>query len=438
MTATNDVLLIAALMLGALFFHPRLLNARLWRATVTPLASIIGSGFLVAGPILDYAAGTLAWLAMLGLCAVAYLFGAAIRHNILHVEPEIGRHPPRLVAGIEQASDLALSLAYFVSVAYYLNLFAAFGLRLGDIVDPFWIRAVSTAVIASVGVVGALGGLRALERLEVVAVGLKLSLIGGLFAALGVATALALAAGDFAWHAPAHARGAREVSILLGLVILVQGFETSRYLGAEYDAATRVKTMRWAQWIATAIYLVFVLLITRYFTNGLPAEGGETAIIDMLAPIGAAVAPMIIVAALASQLSAAVADLNGAGGLLAESSGRRLRVKAGNLITALVAIAITWTANIYEIIAYASKVFVIYYGLQSLQAAISAWRRRRFGMAALFSLGVLIASAVILFAAPADVQPAAGLCRGALAPHAGTLNNSSTDIISVFSTTAPH
>ncbi len=199
------------------------------------------------------------------------------------------------------------------------------------------------------------------------------------------------------------ARGAREVSILLGLVILVQGFETSRYLGAEYDAATRVKTMRWAQWIATAIYLVFVLLITRYFTNGLPAEGGETAIIDMLAPIGAAVAPMIIVAALASQLSAAVADLNGAGGLLAESSGRRLRVKAGNLITALVAIAITWTANIYEIIAYASKVFVIYYGLQSLQAAISAWRRRRFGMAALFSLGVLIASAVILFAAPADV-----------------------------------
>lgn len=92
---------------------------------------------------------------MLGLCAVAYLFGAAIRHNIVHVEPELHCDPPKLVGALERMSELALSFAYFVSVAYYLNLFAAFGLRFGSIVDPFWIRVAATAVIAGVGVVGA-------------------------------------------------------------------------------------------------------------------------------------------------------------------------------------------------------------------------------------------------------------------------------------------
>jgi hypothetical protein len=398
--AANIILIGVALLLGAVFFHPKLLRARLWRATVTPLASIIGSGFLVAGPILADAAGRLAWLAMLGLCALAYLFGAAIRRNIVEVEPKYPDHLSPLAVGIERASSAALSLAYFVSVAYYLNLFAAFGLRLGALVDPFWIRIAATAVIASIGAVGALGGLKALERLEVDAVGLKLSVIGGLFAALILASVLAAASGTFSWPNLPHARGANEIRILLGLVILVQGFETSRYLGAEYDSETRRRTMRWAQWISTGIYLAFVLLITPYFTDGLPAAGGETAILDMLKPLATAVVPVIIIAALASQSSAAIADMNGAGGLISEVAGGRVSVNIGNLLTALVAIAITWTANIYEIITYASKAFVLYYALQSLQAAMSATRERRFGQAALFAAGVLIAATIIVFAIP--------------------------------------
>jgi hypothetical protein len=402
MSATNIILVLCAALLLPVLFHPALLRSPLWRATVTPLASIIGSGFLVCGPILADAAGRMAWLAMLGLCAVAYLFGAAIRHNIEHVEPELGRHPAGTVAWLERASNLALSLAYFVSVTYYLNLFAAFGLRLFDVIDPFRIRLASSAAIGVVGAAGALGGLRAVERLEVGAVGLKLSLIGGLIAALAAATAIALVHGTFAWHPTGHVRGMREVGILLGLVILVQGFETSRYLGDGYDAATRIATMRRAQWLSTAIYVVFVLLVTPYFMDGLPAEGGETLIVDMLRPIGSAVAPMIVVAALASQLSAACADMNGAGGLLEESSGRRVSVKAGNLTTAVVALAITWSANIYQIIAYASQAFVAYYALQSLQAAHSAWRMRRPGRVALFVGATLLALIVVVFAIPAQ------------------------------------
>lgn len=402
MTPTNITLLVASVLIAGLLFQPRLLKSELWQATVTPLASIIGSGFLVAGPILAHAAGNKAWMAMLGLCGAGYLFGTAIRHNIRHVEPHLKDSPSRFEAGLERASELALSLAYFVSVAYYLNLFAAFGLRIGHLTDPFWIRVAASVVIAGVGAVGVMGGLDALERLEVGAVALKLSLIGGLFVALGLATALAMQAGAFHWPPEPHPHGTEELRILLGLVILVQGFETSRYLGAAYDADTRIRTMRWAQWIATGVYLVFILLITAYFRDGLPAQGGETAIIDMLGPIGAAVGPLIILTALASQLSAAVADMNGAGGLIAEASGKRLRVRYGNLATAVAAIGVTWAGDIYQIITYASKAFVAYYALQCLQATVSAWRLKRFPMAIACAFGVILALAVIAFAVPAE------------------------------------
>ncbi len=403
MSIASLVLLATAVALACVFFNPRLLRSQRWQATVTPLASIIGSGFLVVGPILATIAGTSAWAAMGALCAVAYLFGAAVRENILNVEPQLGYGASQTVAGLERASETALSFAYFVSVAYYLNLFAAFGLRLGDIADPIVVRVGATAVIAAIGVVGLLGGLDALERLEIGAVGLKLCVIGGLFAALILSDAMALGEGSFTWQAPFHAHRMEELRVLLGLVILVQGFETSRYLGATYDATTRVRTMRYAQWISAGVYMVFILTITPFFGVEPPLEHGETAIIDMLRPIGSALAPMVILAALASQLSAAVADTNGAGGLLSEASRRRLRVNTGNVITAAAAIAITWTADIYQIITCASKMFVIYYGLQSMQATLSAWRRGSPGKALLFLLAVLIALGIVLFAIPASV-----------------------------------
>lgn len=399
MTVTNVILIVASLACAGVMFAPRLLRAPLWRATVTPLASIIGSGFLVVGPILAHTVGNLAWLAMLFLCAAAFLFASAIQHNIVRIEPQLAKNPAPVVKRIEDLSSLALSLAYFVSIAYYLNLFAAFGLRLADIRDPQWVRIAATIVIASVGLIGVGGGLRALEKLEIGAVGLKLSVIGGLFVTLLFADGTALAGGNLVLDAPSHAQGFDEFRVLLGLIILVQGFETSRYLGEEYDAATRIRTMRWAQWIATGIYLVFIVLITPYFTGKLQSQSGETAIIDMLRPVGSALAPMIILIALASQLSAAVADTNGAGGLLAETSGR-ITPNLGHLVAALAAIAITWSANIYEIITYASRAFVAYYGLQSLQALISAWRHGRRWHAAVFGLGVVLAAIVVVFAEP--------------------------------------
>ena len=401
-TIADSLLTAGVIGLAFVMLNPRLLKSTLWRATVTPLASIIGSGFLVSGPILDHAAGVHAWIAMTGLCLIAYLFGAAIRHNIANIEPNLANFTSGPTFWMERASNLSLAIAYFISVAYYLNLFAAFFLRLFDITDPLLIQLAATSVIAVIGAVGAFGGLRALERIEILAVGLKLCLIGGLLIALTQFNAAGLISGDWAWRAPDTTHGWEETRILLGLVILVQGFETSRYLGAEYDTETRIKTMRWSQWLAAAIYLTFILLITVLFRNGLPAEGGETAIIDMLQPVGAILAPAIVLTALSSQLSAAVADTNGAGGLLSEAFKTKIDVRIGNVATAAAAAAIIWIFDIYEIIAYASKVFVAYYALQCAIAARDAWRQNRRTNAATYAAGIVICLIVIVFAIPAE------------------------------------
>ncbi len=396
---TNIVLILGSLAMAALCLSPAVLRARSWRATVTPLASIIGSGFLVVGPILADTAGSLAWVAMAALCAAGYLFGAVIRFNIIHVEANLA-HLPRRAVFLEKASNTALSLAYFVSVAYYLNLLAAFALRAAGIVDPFAIRLLASTIIVVIGIIGGRGGLHALERLEVGTVGIKLSVIGGLMLALGLAYAIA-----WQHHALITATSTRTptqaLRTVLGLVILVQGFETSRYLGAAYDPDLRVRTMRHAQWISTAIYIGFVFLLTNLFRDGLGPSGGETEIIDMVRPLGWAVVPLLTLAAIASQSSAAVADMNGAGGLLHEVSSGRIPVRLGNAATALASLTITWSGDIYQIITWASQAFVAYYGLQSVQAALWAARLGQWARVALFCGAIGLSVLVIAWAVPA-------------------------------------
>ena len=47
------IIIVVALMLAAyLAFSKRLSTSSSWKATVTPLASIMGSGFLVSAPLL--------------------------------------------------------------------------------------------------------------------------------------------------------------------------------------------------------------------------------------------------------------------------------------------------------------------------------------------------------------------------------------------------
>lgn len=94
-------ILIVLVLIGVLLllFIPKWTQSDLWKATLTPLASIIGSGFLILGPLLQNELGTYALWGMVFLCVAAYLIGAVVRFNIAHrILTQFGYLPQRCAA----------------------------------------------------------------------------------------------------------------------------------------------------------------------------------------------------------------------------------------------------------------------------------------------------------------------------------------------------
>ena len=351
------------------FLSPKLERSRLWSAAVTPLASIIGSGYLVSAPLLYFALGDYAVLGMLGIVVLAYLIGESIRYNILHAEPLLfGRKKFKgypFLLELESFSNLALSFAYMVSVAFYLRLLSAFVFSGFFERNPFYENLFTTGLLLFIGISGFLKGLEFLEFMEKYAVAIKLSII---FSFL-----IALALYDI------HHLHFREVfkpvtfetfQVLAGILLIVQGFETSKYLGEKYSPEERVRSMKLAQLISGFIYVSFIFLVTPLLYK-LP-EGGvdETAVIMLASTVSLVLGFLIRVGPLMSQFSAAVADTIGAGGLLWKETRGRVSSKLGYLLTTVIGVVLVWSANIFEIITYASKAFAFYYLLQTL---ISLW-----------------------------------------------------------------
>jgi len=161
---------------------------------------------------------------------------------------------------------------------------------------------------------------------------------------------------------------------VLGMLIIIQGFETSRYLGHAYSASMRVKTMRYAQWISGVIYILFVALAMIVFNN--IHQISETTVIELCRIVTPVLPVLLIVAAVMSQFSAAIADTVGSGGLLAEATQQKVSVNSSYLVITLAALTLTWLTNIYEIISIASKAFAIYYALQISLTLITLVRHR--------------------------------------------------------------
>lgn len=391
-------ILVATLIVAAVLLWPRLAQAKLWRASITPLASIIGSGFLLLGPILAQSYGLWAPVAMAALCGMAYAIGAAVRYNITALER--GAHGS-VTAQLETLASWALSFAYIISVAYYLNLLGAFAVSLTPWDTALAGRCVTSAVFAVILIVGWTKGFQTLERLEQVSVGLKLAIIGGLLFGLGWFFASS-AQSDALVFAPATKTGWAGASLLFGLLVTVQGFETSRYLGQDYDAETRVRSMRIAQWLSTAIYMIYVVFIAYVFhTNDINTS--ETAIIEMMALVAPILPLMLVFAALAAQFSAAVADTSGAGGLISELTKGRVPAKIGYAILVGLGIALTWGADVFQIVSWASKAFAAYYTLQALIAMRFA-KRDGAGLGRMFFFAgvAALAAAAMLFGAAVE------------------------------------
>lgn len=395
LSASNLLVIGTAGVAGVWLLRPAMRRNPVWRATLTPLASIIGSGFLVLAPLLLRHFGVHAATMMAALCALAWLVGGAIRHNIAAIDSGPPDTPG--LKRLETLSSWALAFAYVVSVAYYLNLLGAFALARTPWSSTEGARALASAALVVIALLGWRGGLRALEHAEAFTVALKLAVIAGLVAGMALATGH-MAAPTGAPPEPVNAWDA--LRLAFGMVITVQGFETSRYLKGAYDAPTRVRTMRLAQGVASVIYVVYVALAARLFdASAVPAS--ETAIIGMTAGVAAVLPAILVVAALAAQFSAAVADTGGCGGLVNELSGRRVPTRAAYALLAAGAAVLTWSADVFEIISHASRAFALYYALQCALAAARAHRAGQRARAAGFAALALVMAAATVLGIPA-------------------------------------
>ncbi len=367
-----------------------------WRAMIAPLASIIGSGFLISAPLLARELGGLAIVGIAGLCLLAWWIGGAVRYNIAHVEPMLAA--PDCPAGVrilERLSHFALVFAYVVSVAYYLVLLGAFVTRQAiGVPNPLAAKVIATALLAVIGWLGWSGGIRKVLTVELLVVSFKLAIIGGFLAALVVYGAERLAAGQSVAPPPPHL-GWSAMPAVLGLLIMVQGFETSRFLGESFDAPTRIRSMRRAQLVASGIYLAFFALMSPLLTTVMQGAG-ETAIIDAAARLAPLVPLGLTLGAVASQFSASVADLIGCAGLAGGAVPRLGSALAFPLI-AFVSALVLWETDIYGVVALASRAFAIYYMLQCLVAAaatvrLSGWSAGAVWRSALAALCAVIAA----------------------------------------------
>ncbi|MEO5534846.1 MAG: hypothetical protein ABIR17_06890 [Pseudolysinimonas sp.] len=367
-------------------------------AAVTPLASILGSGLLIIVPVLERTLGALAVFGAIAICAVAWMLGTVIRHNLIVVEArQAAKTLDLATARLGRLADAVIVIAYVISVALYVRIMAeylvAFFISGGSPAVEALVACVSIAVIILIGM---LRGFRGLDRLDRIA----LSVVLVLTAVLG-SVLIASDVGGFATGAvtvpPIPALPIGQIFMVLGgIVITVQGFETVRYLGADFDVATRVRASRLAQAIASFIYIGFVAVATPLMGLG-TAAGADTTLLDITARVAPWLALPLVISAVLSQFSAAIADTEAAdgnlNGLNAWFHGRR-----PYLITGLAAIAIAATIPTLTIVAIASRAFAAYYALQCVIALRTSRRwphRVGFGILALAML------AVTLFALPA-------------------------------------
>ncbi len=401
---TIDWLLIAAgtVAIGTML-RPKLVRNIDWQATVTPLASIIGSGFLVVVPILAHLAGGYALIAISLIIGLSLWVGSALRYNILHENFEPNRWRGNHLDFAERLSDIALALAYVISIAFYLRLLSSFVLEGFEINEPLYANMLTTGILISIGFYGYRRGLSGLERLELYSVTVKLAIISALLVGLLLfdldSEALPLSPPRFE-HAVDTFRQ------LGGLLLIVQGFETSLYLRAAYPPDVRARTMRNAQWLAGLIYIGFVALAMPLLGQFTDIKPTDTAIIELGKEVAFVLPTMLILAAVMSQFSAAVADTIGAGGVIEQETDGRITAHTGYTVILGLSCAIIWSSDIFAIVAMASRAFALYYFLQTIITIARVnhcevgLKRRILTLS--YSALAMILLMIVLFAIPAD------------------------------------
>ncbi|VAW90573.1 hypothetical protein MNBD_GAMMA21-14 [hydrothermal vent metagenome] len=367
-------------------------------AMSTPLASIFGSGFLVVVPILASAVGPYSILAMGVVAVVAFLVGAIIRHNILCAEPVLLKGDQRFTVMVERLSDFALVAAYVVSVCLYIHILSSFVLSAFGLDSSFNNSLLTTIIIGVITVIGLFGGLKPLENMERWALYVTMVLLLVLLILFGIYDIKQYVSQQRFSLPDMPPRTAWEIiTIVAGTLIIVQGFETTRYLGGTFDAATRIRASRWSQYFSLSIYVIFVALALP-IVSVLNGNYNDNSLITIAATASLLLPLPLIVAASLSQFSAAVADTLAAAANMQEASQQRIGLRWGYLFVGSAAMALAWSGSTFEIIVLASRAFAFYYLLQCL-VAFSVCRNHFERIRFIFMAFIL--AFVLLFAVPA-------------------------------------
>jgi len=363
-----------------------------------PLASIFGSGFLVIVPVLVSSVGAYAVLAMLVVSLVAFQAGAVVRHNIIYAEPVLAAKENRMALMVERLSSLALVAAYVVSVCLYIHILSSFVLRAFDMDSDFNKSLLTTMVIGFITVMGVVGGLKPLEKMESIALYVTLLILTVLLLAFAVYDINHYVnVGNFTLPAMPERSTWEMVTIVAGTLIVVQGFETTRYLGRQFDAWTRVLASRYSQYLSLTVYVVFVALALPV-VNILHGDYEGNSLILLAAEVSVLLVTPLIVAAALSQFSAAVADTLAAAENMSEATHNRVKQRWGYVMVGSIAIMLAWSGSIFEIIALASRAFALYYFLQCIVGFIVSESQFERGRCVLVGLALLF---VLIFAVPA-------------------------------------
>ncbi len=337
-------------------------------ATVTPLASIFGSGFLIIVPVLERTLGAWSLFGVLLVCAVAWVAGTAVRHCVRVVEPLMARNElDRRTELLDRLGDLVIVVAYVISVALYLRIMAeyivSFAVDGGSPGAEKIIACATVVLIVTVGIVRGFHGLDLLERFGLAAVLVLTTVLGG---ALLIDDGRAVLDGGLELPPVPDLGLGRVLLVLGGVVITVQGFETIRYLRDEYDAEVRIWASRIAQLIAASVYIGFVLVATPLMGLGTDA-GVDDTLLDVTDRVAPLLALPLVLTAVLSQFSAATADTVAAEGNL-RSLFTWMRDPRQYLLTGVTAILLAATVETFTIIAVASRAFAAYYAIQALIA----------------------------------------------------------------------
>ena len=349
-------------------------RSHLRHARATPLASIFGSGFLVIVPILNAAVGPYAVLAMIGVVALAYAMGSVIRFNIRHTEPllEAGTASPRVLR-YERTANLALVLAYAISVCLYIHILSAFVLGGLGINTPRRENILTVIIVAAIGVMGRFRGLDMLMILERWALRVTGVLVLVLIVGFLIFDWNAYTSNTLQWPAVPRQDLWTVLTVLGGTLIVVQGFETSRYLGNQFDREMRIWSCRSSQIVSMVIYVVFVAAATPLM-HFLGDQVEDNGLLVLAARVASWLPIPLVIAAVLSQFSAAVADVVGGGGTVEESTQGRVDARQAYVWICGIAVILAFASTL-TILSFASRAFAFYYFLQCLVAIQVAERK---------------------------------------------------------------